>query len=71
VPPVERLNRSRGCTVGTVCVGDGCVSDAPEFGSVHRWVGGCRGEMGSRDGDGGEMLPRTSDLGVLLKNPQV
>jgi hypothetical protein len=29
------------------------------------------GEMGSRDGDGGELLPRTSDLGVLLKNPQV
>jgi hypothetical protein len=37
-------------------------------GSVGGWVSG---EMGSRDGDGGELLPHTSDLGVLLKNPQV
>jgi hypothetical protein len=27
------------------------------------------GEMGSQDGEGGELLPRTSGLGVLLKNP--
>jgi hypothetical protein len=41
--------------------------------SLGRFVGGWVGvgEMGSRDGDGGELLPRTSDLGVLLKNPQV
>jgi hypothetical protein len=29
------------------------------------------GEMGSRDGDGGDLLPRTSGVGVLMKNPQV
>jgi hypothetical protein len=71
VPPVERLNRSRGCTVGTVCVGGGCAGGAPESGSVRRWVGGCRGRWGREMGMGGELLPRTSDLGVLLKNPQV
>jgi hypothetical protein len=68
---VERLNRSRGCTVDTVCVGDRCTSGAPESGSVRRWVGGCRGRWGREMRMGGELLPRTSGLGVLLKNPQV
>jgi hypothetical protein len=68
---VERLNRSRGCTVGTVCVGDGCTGGAPESWSVRRWVGGCRGRWGREMRMGGELLPRTSGLGVLLKNPQV
>jgi hypothetical protein len=42
-PPVERLNRSRECTVCMVCV-------APESGSVRRWVGGCRGRWGREMG---------------------
>jgi hypothetical protein len=49
VPPVERLNRSRGCTVGTVCVGGGCAEVWVDS-LVGGWV---LGEMGSRDGDGG------------------
>jgi hypothetical protein len=48
VPPVERLNRSCGCTVGTVYVGGGCAE--VWVGSlVGGWVSG---EMGLRDGDG-------------------
>jgi hypothetical protein len=70
VPPVERLNHSRGCIVGTVCVRG--VPGSPESRSVRRWVGGwVSGEMGSRDGDRGVLLPHMSGLGVLLKNPQV
>jgi hypothetical protein len=71
VPPVERLNRSRGCTIGTVCVGGGCAGGAPESRSVRRLVGGCRGRWGREMGIGGELLPLTSGLGVLLKNSQV
>jgi hypothetical protein len=71
VPPVERLNRSRGCTVGTVYVGGGCIGGAPESGLVRRWMGGCWGTWGREMGMGGELLPRTSGLGVLLRNPHV
>jgi hypothetical protein len=55
MPPVERLNRSRGCIVGTVCVGGGCA-EVWVGASVGGWVSG---EMGM----GGELLPRTSGLG--------
>jgi hypothetical protein len=47
------------------------ASGAPESGSVRRWVGGCRGRWGREMGMGGDLLPRTSGLGVLLNNPQV
>jgi hypothetical protein len=48
-----------------------CASGASESGSVRRWVGGCRGRWGREMGMGGDLLPRTSGLGVLLNNPQV
>ena len=70
MPPVERMNRSRGCTVEMVCLRSGFAGGAPESGSVHRWVG-VGGDGVGEMGVGGDLLPRTSGLGVLLKNPQV
>ena len=61
--PVGRLNRSRRCTVGTVYLRGGFIGGALESGSVRRWVG--VEEMGVE----GDLLPRMSSLGVLLKNP--
>ena len=59
VPPVGRLNRSCGWTVGTICVGDGYAGGAPESWSVQKWMGvggdgwaivdGCRGSLASHE----------------------
>jgi hypothetical protein len=70
VPPVERLNRSGRCTIETVCLHSGFVGGAPESGSVRRWMGVGPDGVGEI-GVGGDLLPRTSGLGVLVKNPQV
>ena len=72
MPPVERLNRSRGCIVGTVCLRDGFAGGAPESGSVRQWVG-VGGDGVGEMGVGGDLLllPRMSGLGILLKNLQV
>jgi hypothetical protein len=70
VPPVERLNHSCRCTVETVCLHGGFASGALESGLVRQWVGVRKDDVGEM-GVGGDLLPRTSGLGVLLKNPQV
>ena len=69
MPSVECLNRSRGCTIGTVYLRSGFAGGAPKSRSVRRWVG-VGGDGVGEMGVGGDLLPRTSGLGVLLKNPQ-
>jgi hypothetical protein len=66
---VERLNRSRGCTVGTVCVGNGCTDGAPESWSIRRWVGGCRGRWGREMRMGGELLHSHEWSGGIVEKP--
>jgi hypothetical protein len=39
MPSVDRLNRSREWTVGTICVGDRYADGASESGLVWRWMG--------------------------------
>jgi hypothetical protein len=69
VPPVERLNRSRRCIVEMVCLHGGFAGGVSESGSMRRCVG--VGPDGVKEmGVGGDLLPRTSGPGVLVKNPQ-
>jgi hypothetical protein len=66
---VERLNHSPRCTIEMVCLRGGFTDGVSESGSVRQCMG-VRPDGVGEMGVGGDLLPHTSGLGVLVKNPK-
>ena len=79
---VCRLNRGRGWTIDTICVGDGYVGGVPESWSVRKWMGvkgdgwvtvdGCLGSLASHEWARGlkEKPPSISQNALFWHQPK-